>query len=96
MDHAQKIIAELKEKVQEYELRLMQDNMIREANTATGSGGSITAVDFATDVDMQHHSMIDNCSVKTTLEISLQALRDQIKFMTEKLIATTKELNEKE
>jgi hypothetical protein len=40
--------------------------------------------------------MIDNCSVKTTLEISLQALRDQIKFMTEKLIATTKELNEKE
>lgn len=37
MEQAFKVIAELKEKLREYEVKFMQDNLImREATTATG------------------------------------------------------------
>jgi hypothetical protein len=75
MEKATKLIAELKHKVKEYEMKFTEPSPLRLLTTEL-------------DVDMIQDTKMS--------EISSQAMRDQIRFFTEKLESTSKELEEKE
>ena len=80
MENATKLINELKEKVRQYEEKMLE------------SVGNENLM----EVDFVQSSANQVGAARSSHDIGFQAMREQIKFMAEKLVQTRAEIEEKE